>query len=194
MAVTKIFDNPKELYAWLIANNIGASEWGIGAAKTINDLFDEISTGQCIIEENPPLRIIYVARVLIRQNNHILIELEQELENKRLRQRKLLPSEKLKPNETYQTAAVRCLQEELEIQPDCIKIVNTDPSLLIKYVTSPSYPGLKTQYTFQTLEANIEGLRETEFWTSELDLNSRKLKVRHHWIWLPENEFNLLDV
>jgi hypothetical protein len=107
--------NLDQLKAWLAARDIDASHWGRGAAKTIEDLWQEILNGETLLQDVPPLRIIPVARIIIRKGNKILIEVEQEFEDNRVRSRNFPPSEKLKRDETYIDAAKRCLKEELGI-------------------------------------------------------------------------------
>ncbi len=111
----------------------------------------------------------------------MLIEVEQELNDKRIRPRNSLPSEKMKAGESYLQAASRCLKEELELEATDIELVPSTYHQEKKENASPSYPGLCTHYILHLIEARITSLPSTDFWTAESD--STTLVQRHHWAW-----------
>jgi ADP-ribose pyrophosphatase YjhB (NUDIX family) len=172
-----------QLKTWLAARDIDASQWGRGAAKTIEGLWEEIANGEISIHDDPPLRVVPVACVIIRKGDDILIELEQEFGDKRVRRRNQPPSEKMKEDEHYTDAAVRCLQEELGLRPSHFEIIPSTYHQVEKEQDSPSYPGLHTRYTFHIVEAKVKGLPDRDFWTDESAENENDMVRRHHWVW-----------
>lgn len=177
------------LKSWLTDNHIPIHKWGLGDAKTILQLFHEIKKGECELRDNPPKRILPVVQVIIRRDNLVLVELEQELNDARKRKRCLPPSEKMKPGESWFTAATRCLDEELALSPDQYTILSTTCEPIITERPSQSYPGLKSQYHVYTVEVNAHSLPDKNFWTNEKeDLDCDTTVRRHHWGWIAYNK------
>ena len=176
-------DSLARLQAWLRSNNIDTSEWGKGEAKTIADLLTEITNGECVLQDNPPRRIVSVAQVLIRRGEYTLIEARQEFGDGRARLRNHPLSEKIKPGEHYQEAVRRGIQEELGVPPESISVLASSYRQTYEETPSPSYPGLRTLYIFDIVEARVEGLPEADFWTRESG-NARSDRVStHFWEW-----------
>lgn len=111
-------------------------------------------------------------------------------------------SEKMKPGEDPESAAVRAIREELgsvigspEIEVG--DIVTIDPNsyeMRVEERSSGSYPGLPGCYVLHTLNATVEGLPEGDFCTYEVDeyADSDDKKVanqavsvkKHYWTWV----------
>lgn len=179
----KKFENVMELAEWLTAVNINTSLWGEGNAKSINNLWDEWRDGEVTFQDNPPLRLVHVAQILVRKGKQILVEAEQELEDGQRRFRNQPPSEKMKPGESYMETAVRCLQEELGIQSENFRLLTETYEHTVRKSDSLSYPGLTTQYTFHIIEAQINGLPETDFWLDNHAYGAGDPVKRHLWKW-----------
>jgi ADP-ribose pyrophosphatase YjhB (NUDIX family) len=186
------FDDPTALHAWLIAQGLDLSAWGHGAAKDAAALWTELREGDARLVGPPPLRLVEVVEVLVAHpaahhtpQPRYLIEAEQELGDGRRRQRNLLPSEKLKPGEDCQQAAIRCLQEELGVAPQDVEIIPGSQQVIQRTLDSPSYPGLPTRYTVHTVAARVQGLPAESFWTSEATSNPHDPVKRHSWVWQP---------
>jgi hypothetical protein len=93
------------------------------------------------------------------------------------------PTEKLKPGESQVEAAIRCLQEELEISPNRVKIVSYTAKPEQVSQESPSYPGLTTTYIRYQVEAKVAGLPHEPFSTTE-SVHDDGDPVKHHqWLW-----------
>ena len=114
------FDAIEELKAWLRDQNINVDRWGEGAAKTVENLWAEIDEGETLLQRDPPRRLIEVVRVVVRRDAFILIEARQEFVSGRQRTRNRPPSEKMRPDESYEEAAYRCIEEELGIAPSAV--------------------------------------------------------------------------
>ena len=179
------FHSLEELKAWLIKNGIDISQWGTGGTKSLANLWDELVNGDIAIQDNPPVRVVGVVKILIRKGDRVLTEVEQELgdgEVGRRRKRWCLPSEKMKPGEKPEDAALRCLKEELGLdEQDVISLKFTHEK--VKESDSPSYPGLSTQYTFVTIEARVNGLPDTDFWRENTAYQHGDPVYRQHWGW-----------
>jgi hypothetical protein len=153
-----------ELIIWLNDHNIDTSLWGEGNAKSVIHLWDEIASGEIVLLENPPRRIVNVVQVVIRRERQVLLEAEQIMENGSRRFRNQPPSEKFKPGESYLEAASRCLQEELGVASEAIYLLPSSYCLRRELLDSYSYPGLLTEYTFHMVEAEVAGLPKEPFW------------------------------
>lgn len=178
-----VFQNMAKLEDWLIARGIDLSTWGQGSAKSVENLWNELESGEAYLQDNPVMRVLPVTQVIIRKGRDMLIEAEQEFADQRRRIRNYPPSEKMKPGETYEQAAVRCLQEELGLEQDQIEILTATHYCRLKEHESLSYPGLWTRYIFHTVEARVRGLPETDFATLEAVENDKDAVRKHYWIW-----------
>ncbi len=177
------------LTSWLIKNHIPIQNWGFGHAKTISDLFQEINEGECVLINDPPKRILPVVQVIIRRNHLVLVELEQELNDSRKRKRCLPPSEKMKPEESWLEAAIRCLNEELSLAPHQFTVLSENCEPVIYERLSQSYPGLPSQYHIYSVNVQADTLSATEFWTDEKADPEKKAAIRRHlWGWIAYNK------
>jgi len=179
--------NINELTQLLSAKNIDTSKWGTGTTKTTNDLWNEIRNGESIIQDEPLLRIVDVINVIIRNGESVLIETSQELDDGRTRSRNIVPAEKKKTGESYIEAARRCLREELQVKDRNIEILESTYRQEQKIKESISYPGLSTLFRYHIVEAKVNGLPNTDFWTFESADNELDPISRHHWIWKREH-------
>lgn len=178
------FASEKELKDWLLNHKINFSLWDCNSAKSVQNLFKEIIEGDCFIQKEPPLRIINVVQVLVFREGLILTELEQEMDDFRRRKRNIPPSEKMKPGEDFRQAAIRCLQEELQISEDRITVLTKDCSPFVRYRHSRSYPGLRSKYHIFRVHADVNGLPDENFWSQEkVDGEDCHIVRRHLWGW-----------
>lgn len=178
------FSSVTELENWLINNSINLAVWNSNQAKSVENLFQEIVTGESYIQITPPLRVVQVVQVLVPKGDEILLELGQELEDQRKRQRHAPPSEKMKPGEDCFMTAIRCLVEELEVAQENIQIETERCEPCVRYRHSHSYPGLRTQYVVYQVKASVSGLPPDNFTTKEISHDGNQDLVRaHYWGW-----------
>lgn len=182
------FPEQSALEIWLTRNGIDISIWGTGNSKTLTDLWNELLAGEIILHEYPPLRIVNVVQVIIRQNGRILVETEQVLRNGRKRHRNQPPAEKFKPGETYREAAIRCLEEEIGINKQFITIYPSTHRQIKSYSHSYSYPGLPSLYNLNIVEATVQELPIADFWRDNQTSTDGGDPVRkHRWGWREES-------
>lgn len=141
---------------------IDTSVWGKGSAKTIEHLQNEIDKGEATLIEvdNELLRKVIVGNADIfydapDNKKYKLKEEKQIFKDGRVRERDSggAVSEKMKINEDPTDAMKRGIEEELQIKGDInIKKLGNNE----KIITSPSYPGLKTQYTTHSFEVFLK--------------------------------------
>jgi hypothetical protein len=178
-----------ELLDWLNHHEIDISFWGEGNAKSVIHLWQEYASGEIVLLENPPRRIVDVVQVIIRRGRQVLLEAEQVMENGSHRFRNQPPSEKIKPGETYLDASWRCLQEELGLSPDTAEVFPETHSSRTELLDSFSYPGLLTEYTFHMVEAKVEGLQDASFWRGNTAVSQGDPVMRHLWEWRYDRSF-----
>lgn len=143
---------------------IDVSQWGIGQAKTLAHLQREIESGETTLvhgKEGELLRKVVVGSADVYYvspdgKKYRLKEDKQVFKDGRERRRDLgqAVSEKMKPDENPRDTMIRGLKEELSIEGDIsLTETGTDEQLL----TSPSYPGLQSQYIRYKFEAILNG-------------------------------------
>ena len=130
-----------------LSDSLDLSLFGIGSAKTFQELEAEIAAGESTIvwEGDRPIRQVQIACVQVRSpDGRTLIEDRQEFTDGRVRRRGLEGvSEKLQTGETPMDAAQRALMEELGIQA----VLIIEPmGETVEERFSPSYPGLLSRY------------------------------------------------
>ena len=174
--------------------------------KNVHNLWLEISEGETsLADSTPPVRTVQVLRVrVIGKDGKFLIESHQELSDGNVRKRGRPLSEKMKPNEDPESAAIRAIKEELgsviggsEGDFEIGEIVRIDPNsyeMKVEERNSDSYPGLPGCYVLHTLNASVDGLPEGDFYTYEVDEygNSEERGVKdkavsvkkHYWTWI----------
>ena len=176
----------KALQDLLISHGIDLSQWGRNDAKSVTDLWQEIMAEEAYLRD-PPLRRIVpgVIRVLLRQGTRILIEVKQAFRDGRTRSRRSPPSEKMRRGESYIDGALRCVEEELLVARSKVQVMERTHHIHHACHHSRSYPGLHSQYTFHTVDVQVQGLPQEDFSTDEYCQHDGELSVRHYWAWQP---------
>ena len=183
MTVVREFASAGDLHQWLVELGVDLTAWGQGEHKGVEHLWEEIAQGETQIQEKPPLRLVDVVQVVVRQGGRMLLEEGQDLADGRWRERNRPPSEKMRPGESYLEAALRCLREELGVKRADVNLLHDTYRREETEGPSPSYPGLRTHYTFHLVEARVEGLPEGDFETKEQAGGRREPVETHHWTW-----------
>lgn len=143
----------------------------------------EVRKGECVLRDGK--RQIYVVKVIITDGDCELVEARQiSVSNGHVKERQRCLSEKLHPSDgSIRKAAYRGICEELG------DIVGTSPQVRFVEASvctaeeigkSSSFPGLMTQYTLYSVQAEIEGL--TREATSDSFITVEDGRV-HQWEW-----------
>lgn len=204
-----LFVSPQSLSEWLkprLPSDSFAS-WGVKpGTKNVHNLWLEISEGETsLADSTPPVRTVQVVTVrVIGKDGKVLVESHQELSNGNVRKRGRPLSEKMKPNEDPESAAMRAVKEELgslifenRDDLDICEIVRIDPNsyeMKVEERNSDSYPGLPGCYVLHSLNVTVEGLPEGDFCTFEVDeyenldgkiVADKAVSVKkHYWTWV----------
>jgi len=173
------------LETWLSHYGIDFKVWGENSSKSLNHLWQELQAGEVQLKENPPLRLVEVVQIIIRREATVLVEAEQEFFNGQRRYRNQPPSEKIKPGETVQDAACRCLQEELALPQEAFGLRPETHRQYQISTNSISYPGLPSQYNFHVIEAAVSSLPTEDFWRENQSDGVIDPVKRHRWEWRP---------
>lgn len=179
------FAHIQSLESWLQRRQISVEAWGLGSSKSIETLWAELQSGESELAEDPPRRIVSVVQIIIRREEHVLVEASQELEDGRQRGRWQLPSEKMHPGEEPAETALRGLREELGVAAEEVSFVPGSVESWQWERDSISYPGLRTCYRFYRVEAVVAGLPHQPFSTREEATGPGEPVNRHFWEWAP---------
>lgn len=178
------FKDPTTLSTWLQAHGIDSRQWGQANSKTAVHLWQELATGEATLQVDPVCRLVQVVELLVQQAGLLLLEVAQEMEDGRVRYRNRFPSEKMKPGETVQEASLRCLWEEVGLQPHQVHILSDTPQPQIVERESDSYPGLRSRYTTFRLETAVACLPPHPFWQDNASYQKGDPVRRHRWAWV----------
>ena len=178
-----MFNSPDDLQDWLIVNGIDLSLWDKENAKSVENLWREIEAGETRLEGQPPMRLVQVAEVIIRNGDQVLIEVGQLFGNGRFRKRHIPPSEKFKTNENYLDAVYRCLAEELLVSKNQVTLLPNSYKVQKKEKESASYPTLMACYQVHSVEVKVEGLPEGDFSTDNQSFAEGDPVAKHFWSW-----------
>jgi hypothetical protein len=123
------FSSPAALRAWLLERGVTQDGWGSGAAKSVDDLYEEVKAGESALFETGAAAAAATAasrRALRRVDvvsltlscppapGLVLVEASQVLPDGRVRRRGMMPlSEKMRAGEDWRAAARRGVREEL---------------------------------------------------------------------------------
>jgi 8-oxo-dGTP pyrophosphatase MutT (NUDIX family) len=179
------FDSAEELENWLRAHEVDVDSWGTGGSKTVATLWSELHHGESQLKSTPLRRLVTVVRVIIRRDERVLVETAQDFDDGRRRYRLQPPSEKMRPGEPPEQAAIRCLQEELGVTAGDVWLAPGSTRRWERERESVSYPGLRTCYRFYSIEANVPGLPDQAFSTREIAPGPGEPVERHFWEWAP---------
>ena len=184
-----------DIYAlekWLSSNGIDVKAWGSDNSKSLDNLWQELQAGEVQLKQNPLLRLVEVVQIIIRRGETVLVEAEQEFFNGQRRYRNQPPSEKIKPGETVQVAASRCLQEELGLPLGAFTLRLETHRQHQTNTNSISYPGLPSQYNFHIIEAAVSGLPAEDFWRENQSDGIIDPVKRHRWEWRPADSVQFI--
>ncbi|MCB9007088.1 MAG: NUDIX domain-containing protein [Ardenticatenaceae bacterium] len=180
------------LKAWLRKHEIPYDKWGNNGSKSLSNLWQELKAGEVQLKDDPPLRVVEVVQIIVRQGALLLVEAEQEFFDGQHRYRDQPPSEKIKPGETIQDAAYRCLREELGVSGDRVNLRMESHQQHQANTNSISYPGLPSQYNFHLLEAAVSGLPTEGFWRENQTDGLIDPVKRHRWVWQPIDSYQFI--
>lgn len=194
-------------------HNINPSLFGVGKAKTLPQLAHEVHSGACrmMLDATEHKKLVRVVDVVVFKMTsgtagggqaRLLIETEERFADGRKRETNRLPGTKKEPHENARQTAERILQEMLNMSVDSIEF---DLNAIVRYeeeIESPSYPGVRTVYRKEIVEAVVaakdpavlakaglpaftawsatdkEGNTKTFNWMTEEMANAKKVKLK----------------
>tara|TARA_B100000745_G_scaffold254553_1_gene176986 strand:+ start:311 stop:862 length:552 start_codon:yes stop_codon:yes gene_type:complete len=152
----------EQLKKLLADHGVDISAFGIGKAKTLANLLEEVNSGETQLEVAEGILVRSVGVVSIDVYCRVgavrmrLTEDRQEFLDGRVRKRDYLygaVSEKMNPGEEVTNAIGRGLAEELKVSNFSVENL-TEP--IITSLESPSYPGLQSKYTTYEVSVNLD--------------------------------------
>lgn len=168
-----------QLREWLEGNGIAHESWGTDGTKSVRHLWDEIEAGETTLDSESPLRRVTVVTLRVRQGGKELVEIAQLMADGAWRPRNEAPAEKMKPGEEPSATARRCVTEELGVEGPGV-VVGAVSERRLRRDSSPSYPGLASEYVFHDVDVQVPGLSSSNFWTREA---GDGVVSGHLWAW-----------
>eukprot|EP00392_Amoebophrya_sp_AT5.2_P006801 g6813.t1 len=194
---------PKSLEAHLQKANIKTANYGTGKAKTLAELCEEITNGECSImhdvtggfSSNKIVRVVELVLLRIKNGSQILIEAKEKLADGREYNTWRLPGAKQRPNENVKATAERVLMERLHIDKTRVAFNYAEKEIVEVKEDSPSYPGVVTVYRKHIVEGAMQtfNMKPSEIaaiggqnWESFMTKgNKNEMKT---WQWLNSKE------
>lgn len=145
-------------------HRINPDLFGIGKAKSLQQLAGEVQSGACrlMLDATDYKKLVRVVDVVVfrllspgTSKSRLLIETEECFPDGRKRETNRLPGTKKEPHENAKQTAERILEEMLNINKAAIQF---DLSSVVRYeeeIESPSYPGVRTVYRKEIVLATI---------------------------------------
>ena len=153
-----------------LINIIGNLIDGFVHGKTIDDLYEEIQSGDCQLElrNNIPCRIVNVGFVRIFNNRRELIEIEQKFKNTNIIKNRNQPvGGKLRHGYNPKDELIREIKEELNI--DAVKYQKDIQFIKIENQSndSPYYPGIPAYWKMFHYKWNMPDNEVKEFYIED---------------------------
>ena len=186
-----------ELILFLTKHHIDISLYGVGQAKTVEQLFKEIKEGETYLQliDDRLHRCIEIVNIILYDDlsDRYLREKEQQFHpingrNEYFRSRNSFIAEKMKGGENVNDAINRGLKEEINIDGKFGYSLTT----VVEFDFSVSYPGLMTKYVVNNVVIKInvkdyptinhDSFKITEY----LD---EKPRLTTTWEWQPLRSF-----
>ena len=161
----RVWKSAVELEGHLAQHGLNPALYGVGGAKSVEQLREEIAKGESLLrtEGGRLERVVEVLSVMVRgRGGTFLLEDRQVLPTGESRSRRgVFLSEKLVPGEDWRAAVPRAVTEELgslrAADSDEFEI-RVDEATYRKTVAekvSNSYPGLLSKYHMHTVQAEV---------------------------------------
>jgi hypothetical protein len=171
-----------QLVAFLAAAGVDVAAWRHPHSNTVADLLAELAAGECRLFTEPPRRELTIIRLVVVRGGRVLIEAELIETPGRRQTRGREPSEKVLPGETPEAAARRGLREELGCPDEAIRVLGVSGPRRDTRASTPSYPGLRSDYRVFDVGCEVAGLPDGEFETEETTGMPAK-RITHRWRW-----------
>ena len=158
------FESHQELDSWL-KQLPEYDEWGVGKAKSSQDLWAELQAGETQLTPDGVRRVRVVTGWIRRSagDEHILLELSQKLSDGRKRSRKRPMGEKIQGQESPLHTLYRGLREELRLEAESVQLLKDEPQYRVEERNSNSYPGLTSIYDLYRYDVLCKDLPEEDF-------------------------------
>jgi hypothetical protein len=161
------FVSPNDLYLFLSDKGVPLDLFGSGNAKTVDQLYEEIQSGETKLLYDEGVLIRYFRGVVVHVYSGVykLHEDRQEFKDGRIRRRNFdFLGEKMVNGEAPVDAALRCIKEEIGIDVSNLEYQRRE---LKPHADSMSYPGIITigdlyhfNVTLESSDFNLDGYIE----------------------------------
>jgi len=144
-------------------HNIDANKFGVGQAKSLQGLASEVQSGaaRLMLDATAHKKLVRVVDVVVLRvrstdnNPRLLIEVMERFSDNRERETNRLPGTKKEPHENTRQTAERIISEFLRLDRACFKLDLANIDRHEEENESPSYPGVRTVYRKEIVEAKV---------------------------------------
>jgi len=188
-------------------HDIDISKFGVGDARTLHQLADEVQRGAARLmldatEHKKLVRVVDV--VLLRlytapKDGKILVETGERFPDGRQRSLIRLPGTKKDPHENSREVATRMVEDVLHISELNVQFNFDEKEVFEEEMISPSFPGVRTVYRKEIVQGHItsgspEALRRAGL-PSGIPWNSENAqKTVRDYAWMTEKQAMLKEV
>mmetsp|Transcript_40763 Transcript_40763/g.113317 ORF Transcript_40763/g.113317 Transcript_40763/m.113317 type:complete len:781 (-) Transcript_40763:100-2442(-) len=155
--------SPQIVGQMLKDHNIDISQFGVGEARTLHQLADEVQRGAARLmldatEHKKLVRVVDV--VLVRlfsapKDGKLLVEAQEQFPDGRKRSLQRLPGTKKDPHENSVQVAQRMLQDVLQMTDCAVQFDFEDKEVFEEEMISPSFPGVRTVYRKEIVQGHV---------------------------------------
>lgn len=144
--------------------NIDIAKFGVGEAKTLEQLASEVQNGsvRLMLDATTHKKLVRVVDVVLlrlyssSRKDRLLIEVGEQYPDGRRRAASRLPGTKKFPHESSQETAFRVLQDLLGVTARAANFAFEDTEVYEEEMDSPSFPGVRTVYRKEIMEGHLK--------------------------------------
>eukprot|EP00928_Gymnodinium_smaydae_P001437 TRINITY_DN10531_c0_g1_i1.p1 TRINITY_DN10531_c0_g1~~TRINITY_DN10531_c0_g1_i1.p1 ORF type:complete len:910 (+),score=161.28 TRINITY_DN10531_c0_g1_i1:63-2792(+) len=151
----------ESLRVYLESHGVDVSSFGVGRAKTLQELMAELIRAESSLMRHPDGGVLRVVDVVILKIRHplyahsLLVQVTAEEPDGSVLPMWRVPGGKRRPDENPFLAAQRIVWKELRLDPNHVKLDAEAGQVIERKADSISYPGLRTLYRMRVLSGEL---------------------------------------
>jgi len=164
--VSRDFDRSPHIVGQLLKDhNIDITQFGVGEAKTLEQLASEVQSGSArlMLDATCHRKLVRVVDVVLLrlfsgrdEGSPLLIETGEQYPDGRRRQAFRMPGTKKFPHENAQETAMRVLKDTMGMGQCAVHFAFDEKEVYEEEMDSPSFPGVRTVYRKEIVQCYVE--------------------------------------